>query len=367
MRIAFILGFCGVFLGNAALAAPRHDYSKDQIEAMRLHNRSLRGVQSRSTPAAVVERPYAEYEKARYLLFSSQNSFYSGEVKTTLAKFLPADMILVIFYTSPSEYQRLKDEYEPIVGPSRLRILKISTNPFWARDALPVPVFLPGNKLAGVDAKYGQGNEPDTELAHYFRMPLMKHTYYYEGGNFLADSKGNCLIVNNSRTSQIPDSNFITQYGCKKLTRFPHKSGIGHVDERIKLLSDSVALTDTPEYQSTLEGLGYEVQLLPKPGGAYETYVNALLVNGTLFMPSYGKTSDEAARKIYQDAGLDVIPANTSSLSNSGLGSIHCITMTYPPVSTRELEDILGVDESSLAYSGSTSTSVPTSGTESSM
>ena len=77
------------------------------------------------------------------------------------------------------------------------------------------------------------------------------------------------------------------------------------------------------------ENAGYEVHLLPRPNGAYETYVNSLLINGTLFLPVFANSNDDKAIAIYQSLGLKVIPINSTQLSKMQ-GSIHCMTMNYP-------------------------------------
>jgi len=49
--------------------------------------------------------------------------------------------------------------------------------------------------------------------------------------------------------------------------------------------------------------------------------------------------------QVYQDAGFEnVIGLDSKTLSNRGMGSIHCITMTYPPVSINELLDFMGAE-----------------------
>jgi arginine deiminase len=47
-------------------------------------------------------------------------------------------------------------------------------------------------------------------------------------------------------------------------------------------------------------------------------------------MPSYGVEEDKVAEQIYQNLGLEVFTAPSNELSGVGLGSIHCITMSYP-------------------------------------
>jgi agmatine/peptidylarginine deiminase len=77
--------------------------------------------------------------------------------------------------------------------------------------------------------------------------------------------------------------------------------------------------------------------MLPTLPEQYRTYVNALVVRDTVFMPAYNVPEDEAARKVYESLGYKVFPVPTISLSDDMHGSIHCQTMAYPPMPQQEL------------------------------
>jgi agmatine/peptidylarginine deiminase len=79
--------------------------------------------------------------------------------------------------------------------------------------------------------------------------------------------------------------------------------------------------------------------MLPRAKRDYETYVNSLIINGTVWVPIYQQKTDAEALKVYKDLGFKVIAADSSLLSNEGAGSIHCITMTYPK--TTSFNDVL--------------------------
>ncbi|MCC6138813.1 MAG: agmatine deiminase family protein, partial [Bdellovibrionaceae bacterium] len=132
--------------------------------------------------------------------------------------------------------------------------------------------------------------------------------------------------------------------GCKTLVRLPHTKGIGHIDESVKFVDDNTLLVDDQDYADTLAAKGFKVIKMVRPSNDYETYVNALVVNGTAFLPVFNQKSDVAAIEIYEKLGLKVVPLNSISLSNDGLGSIHCITMSYPPVPFNELLKHIGAE-----------------------
>ena len=151
---------------------------------------------------------------------------------------------------------------------------------------------------------------------------------------------GDCLTV--ERTSLPTDDIFKNLYGCKKIIRLPFVKGIGHMDESAKFLSDKIVLTDTPQYVEVLKKAGFEVHMLPRPNGTFETYVNSLLINGVLFLPVFGQTQDAQAIAIYESFGLKVVPIRSNSLSNIGMGSLHCITMNYPKANLNTLIQAMG-------------------------
>jgi hypothetical protein len=299
-----------------------------------------------------VARPYAEHDPASYLLFSGDLG-PSAEIKPTLLKELPKDVTAVIYTSNEAELPSLRLSYSRYIERGRLKIIYLQNggrSNFWSRDGLPVPVLLKQgpDALGLVDAKYYYNFEPDAQLGRKFGAPVLPHAFYHEGGNFAADSKGNCFIVRNSRSNSIPDEIFTKLYGCKALKRLEFSRGIGHVDERVRILNDSVVLTDTEQYRAIFEELGYRVELLPiSPGGTYRSYANSLLINGTIFVPIFGTETDEQALSVYRKQGLKVVPIRSEALANN-MGVIHCITMTYPKADFQELLRQLGGTDRTL-------------------
>lgn len=308
---------------------------------------------NRNQPQMVREpdvTPYAEYNEAGYLILSADFNFNSSHVKTEVIRNLPETVTAVVFTgrDSPSEKSRLKERFKDVIPEERLKIiyLPLGGNGFWARDGIPVPTIKNDSQnLRVVDARYYHRFEADQMVADLFKSDLVKHDYYFEGGNFVANHLGDCLIVNKTATQKIPDSIFTEKYGCKTLLRLPHIKGIGHADESVKFINDRLVLTDAPEYVPLLEERGFQVMVLPRPRNHYETYVNSLTIGNTVFVPVFDQSTDQKAIEIYQSLGLRVVDLNTETLSNRGQGSIHCITMTYPPGPYAEFLKMIGGKE----------------------
>ena len=161
----------------------------------------------------------------------------------------------------------------------------------------------------------------------------------------MANPAGDCIMVNHGYHTQIPDSVFVGQYGCRQMIRLPFVDGIGHIDEHVRFVSEKVVVTDLKEYQDILQGKGFTVHMLPKPSGPYETYANSLIMDGKVIVPVFGRATDEQALAVYRGLGLKATGAPSNSLSNKGQGSLHCITMVYPKVSAKELMKALGGEE----------------------
>jgi len=321
---------------------PSADAMAKMLESNKLEATKIKKIKSSFNTGAL---PFAEYHKAGYLIFNDTFDFDSKKAKLTMAKNLPKDVKLVIYTENRNQYytQNLLREFHKVISPSRLKLIHInnSNNGFWTRDALPVPMIQYSGDLSVVDAKYYHKFEPDFLISQYFYAGLDRHNFHFEGGNFQANSRGDCFIIDNKLVKEIPTKIFTAHYGCKTLTRLDHIKGIGHADESMKFIDDDTIITDSPEYRKVFESKGYTVHMIPRPDKEYETYVNSLIVNGTVYIPVFNEKNDQKAINVYKSLGLKTVPIVTKTLSNQGLGSLHCITMTYPPVQFNELLGVI--------------------------
>lgn len=322
--------------------APSSEQISDMINInIQEAKRAVRSGEGLDAPLHGIDvTPYAEYKNQKYFIFNDKMSFSSLEIKEDFLKNLP-DKIIPIIYTqnaSPEYKTSLLETHGAFLNdPSKLEVLVLNSdgNSFWARDSIPIPVLLNGfNKtdLGLVDARYYHNFEPDKDVAYRFDAKLFNHDYFFEGGNFLSTSDGHCAVVQTTPTSIIPDDVFTKLYGCKKLTRFPHLKGIGHIDESLKFVSDTVALTDLEEYKDILVELGFEVYMLPKGAGSFGTYVNSVILGDVVYVPVFDTASDSEALAIYRNLGYEPVGMNSYHLSNTGKGSLHCISMVYPNI-----------------------------------
>lgn len=353
--LSSLIAFSSVF-ANAQGPTP-HGYSSEQLESMALQNLAL-SQQERSSGvrrAAGNVLPFAEYQTTGFVVFSDDDYYgMAEEIKATIAKNLPVNTMLLIYTDSTSKnyHTQLFNQYSKYISGDRLKILQVpatGSNNFWTRDNLPLPVW-DNSQFALVDARYYYNFEPDAFFKNLFGVNMTAHKYFYEGGNFITNSLGNCIVVNRrksypggvSDTAAIPDDIFKSLYGCKTLTRLKHLKGIGHADEVVKFMDDDTIITDTPEYVAQLKSAGYEVIMMPEPDLDYETYINSLQVNDTIFVPTFGESGDQTAIDAYKKFGLKVVPIPTRELATGGQGGIHCITMNYPPSALQSIVSRMG-------------------------
>ena len=300
---------------------------------------------------------FSEWEDTGYLVFSDESRYESERIKRELAEGLPDGVKLVVYTQNQrsSYHEDLFDYYSRMLSPDRVIILKLprgGRTSLWTRDNTPIAVRDQGDNPYLVDAKYYYNFEPDASFGSMYGVDLLSNPYFFEGGNLINNSQGDCIVVNRRRrypfgtsdTAAIPDEVFERSYGCTNLIRLEHLKGIGHADEVVKFLDDKTIVTDTEEYVERLVVQGFDVHMLPEPRTPYGTYVNSLIINDVIYMPTFEESFDQSAFDTYQRLlpNHRIIPIESSDLSSNGQGGIHCITMTYPPYEIKDLTEILG-------------------------
>lgn len=298
------------------------------------------------------KRPWAEFERTKYVALSYDSlAGRFTDILSDILKNLPADVRPILFISDDQMASKVQTWIQEIGGnPDAVfltdkKILRDYGNTGrWNRDALPYPIVdtesPKGYSL--VDSAYLRW-EPDHLIMNQFQLPLVRMKLAFEYGNFAADQLGNCF-TRRGRADKIPDSIFASNFGCKSVTRIQSKGGarqVQHLDEVMKVISNQVVVTDQPQVVSQLQATQYQVVKLPRPDdGARKkmpqrTYVNSLIVNGHVFVPTFGVPADQEAIDIYASLGFKVIPVRSERLADSlfgGLGSVHCLTMGYPEI-----------------------------------
>ncbi len=280
-------------------------------------------------------QPTLDVAQFKYVLVSGDAS--NGEalfLKHEIAKNLPANMKMVVVVTAGNlkSYQK---EYAQYLASDRVifAVTPSAGGGTWARDAFPVPVTHKDGTASLVGAKYYRPFNGNADIAQSISYSIEPYKFTFVGGNILADENGVCFIVDSFRRFTSTDADYKSAYGCKDVHLMEHVGGLGDIDEMIKPIGNNTILTAAPEYVDQLKSWGYNVIEIPKaatPSYDYRTYANSLVLNGTVFMPTYGMAKDAEAKAAYEKLGFKVVEIPSNELSDSFHGSVHCQTMAYP-------------------------------------
>lgn len=351
MRTYFLIATTFLF-SSLAMAGilPKEQSSQDLEKALRINQNYFSRLSTASeTPRVRSGQPVVETDKFKYILMSGDAANSElAEMQRTFAQNLPSDMTLVLV---TEKFNAASVERKFLQWLPRDRFIIASGSNLgdftWGRDSYPYPVYKDDSKNVELIAyRYHRRFVGHKLIADSVGSKSMSsHDFVYVGGNLQATENGDCFIVDSVRAFQLPDSQFLNVFRCKTITRFPHIAGIGDIDEVIKVLPSKVILTNQASYKKTLEDMGYSVVMLPEVKNSYRTYANSVILNDTVFMPTYGGALDIEAQRVYENKGYRVIGIPSNSLSDNYRGSLHCLTMTYPEMDVKSLLGSLGMTQ----------------------
>lgn len=291
--------------------------------------------------------PAPDTSNFRYVLMSSETNFQeAANLRYIIAQNLPTNVILVLLVNSYN-IEQIKQTYAKYISLDRVIFAKANdiSGGFWARDAFPYPVIRQTGEVGLVQANYYRYFAAGPDIAKSVGLGLAKYDFTFVGGNLLADEKGNCFTVLSPRMFDTKIEDLRAAYGCRNVKAFKHLKGIGDIDEVIKPLGNGKVLTNTTEYATELKQMGYQPIMLPEIPRSYRTYANSLIVGKTVFMPIYGMTTDEQAKRVYESLGYKVVGIPSNTLSDHYRGSVHCQVMAYPNMNKRKLFQALNLEE----------------------
>jgi agmatine deiminase len=256
-------------------------------------------------------------------------------------------------------------------------------NSIWVRDYGPNACYTNEiDSLVLVDWVYNRPRPQDDTLSYKIAEVLQVPIYatnsapnemIHTGGNFMSDGHGlgysSKLVLdeNGPSTTQLNlqqlEQIMQTYHGIERyalMEKLPY-DGIHHIDMHMKLLNEETILvgqypsgvSDGPQIEANLQyilanyttayGEPFKVVRIPMPpdggkypstDGRYFTYSNAVFVNKTVLVPTYGAASDSTtiindsiALGIWRQAlpGYQIVGINCRAIIGS-LGALHCIT-----------------------------------------
>ncbi len=255
---------------------------------------------------------------------------------------------------------------------SPVDIMELPILTMWVRDFGPVTVSDMEGRRSMVDFHYRErrGNKRDDGVPSYLALSmnlnLMGSPLLVEGGDFLSNGRGLCLlstrVVNRNAhyLEMEPDqtmANFAAILGFEQLYLAAPLYGeiTGHIDMFCAILKTDLALVGRfepsadPENESQLDQIAKEmaelqtlegplrVERIPMPDhddGFWRTYTNIVFANDVLLVPVYpdycpdlDQTALATYRRLLPD--MRVVGIDCSRLIKMN-GALRCITMNVP-------------------------------------
>ncbi|MBU1626267.1 agmatine deiminase family protein, partial [bacterium] len=258
------------------------------------------------------------------------------------------------------------------IDPDQLIFFIINVNDFWSRDFGPQYVFDKQGNATIIDLLYYPARYFDDMVPRYFEsatnLPMYDLPLYFEGGNLMGDGVNTCsynegLYMSNANYSPEEIDTMMDDYcGCQRsiVLKMDNDYTFFHIDLAAKFLSENkvlIAQTDPKNrYYNYLEevnriflesvdsnGNPYEIirmpikiPLLETPWGLLyvpKTYLNSLIINNKVLVPTFNEPEDEAALDIYRNAmpGYEVVGIDSTSIFIYG-GAVHCTTKGIPSI-----------------------------------
>ena len=247
----------------------------------------------------------------------------------------------------------------------------------WLRDYGPFFVVDAEEAVRIVDAEYVRYNRYNDDampghFASWWGVPLHDWDFATEGGNFLPNGHGICIVSDTilglNPQYSIPDIEqlYDDYLGCSELIILPALDDVtGHVDMWITWLDPTTLivgeydpLDDAASHQlvetaieQQLSGLvdprtGVEIEIvrIPQPdndgGSVWRNFTNGIWIDDTYIMPSYdGYYAEEGeAVAVLAAHGVNVVPVDADVVITSA-GAFHCISKTIPDPTTVPVGD----------------------------
>lgn len=243
------------------------------------------------------------------------------------------------------------------VNMANVELIIAATNSMWTRDYGPQFIF-GGGAWGIVDHIYNRPR-PDDDLVNWvlgaeWGCPVYGTDVITTGGNYMADGHGKGfstdLVLNENPGLTTEQLNQYMQdfLGIDEYIVVPDidEDGIHHIDCWAKLLSEETILvkevpSDHPHYDALEANVEYLETLTNCYGRPYNVvrvlcgqlrkddvaaYTNSVILNGKVFVPTFGISTDAAALATYEAAmpGYEVLGYEGSWLTDD---AIHCRSM----------------------------------------
>lgn len=277
---------------------------------------------------------------------------------------------IVLLFNHERDHARALVKF-PVLGACKPKIMPYGD--IWLRDTLPISICNTGGhacsylpRFNGWGQKYSFEHDMDlgARVAHDLGGECFSSSLVFEGGAIEVNGAGtllttkNCL-VNANRNPHARAYDFEAEFhrylGVRKTIwlegALVHDHTDGHIDTLARFISSkhivimSTNDTSDPNYQTLTaikeqlmqatdaNGDHFQVFELPSPGLVHDrgriqpaSYVNFIITDDRIIMPTYGSPEDARARDALQRVTKKQVLALSAKAILSGGGAFHCIS-----------------------------------------
>lgn len=330
-------------------------------ESLRIHEIG-KGHVITSPPGGWVETP-AEFDRLRGVFVTWRYGTYNSIFREIVREVVEVTKAYIIARTSSEQNSITSYLQSGGVPLDSVEFEIFANNSIWIRDYGPWFIRRENNTEGIIDFQYNRPRPSDDtipwRIGQAWGIPVYGSPLEHPGGNFMVDGLGTGFVSNliyqeNPSYSAQEIDTMMWQYNGLEQFVVVQRINIeytGHIDLWTKMLNDTLVLVG--EYEpghpndtvldnraarisalKNREGFYYRVARIPMPwsmSDAPPSYLNSLIVNNKILVPTWGLAEDDTALFIHQQLmpGYDVVGINCSAMSGSG-GAIHCITMQVP-------------------------------------
>lgn len=236
-----------------------------------------------------------------------------------------------------------------------------STDTIWVRDY--GPIFYKGDNQHGIiDIEYRHERPRDDDMpidfAYRFNYRLARLKIVIEGGNLISNGDGICITSDKVKKHNSESKlDWLRFYGCHRdliIVKSLVRDQTQHVDMWLTWVNPNTLIMglykehqDSENHHIMFKNYillksklasNIDIVIMPMPSRGNDdltrTYVNALMMNGKVIVPTYNKLIEEDAL-IEQEAltiwerYFEVYPVYAETLIKYS-GAIHCIARTIP-------------------------------------
>ena len=318
-----------------------------------------------TNPPAGPVRGIAEFETSDGILVA-YDDFVSDFILDLIATLAPAGQVYVVtpdIRTSNGLRALLQQRGVEV---DKLTFFEFPHESFWTRDFGPIPVVDDNGTSQFVDAQYYAERRRDdamtTLIANYLGTPVTRPPLATEGGNFMTDGQGLCMVTewlldeNPNLSGAQLQSIQKNYFGCERTLVLERLAGegTGHIDMFAKFVSPTTVLVGEydPRFDPTNaaildrnverilalndQGANLRVLRIPMPpgvGDVYRSYTNSTIFNDRVIVPVYPADTryEAAALEVYRNAmpaGYEIVTVKADQAIQYG-GAVHCTTSGF--------------------------------------